>query len=465
MPVQDRMLRFVRPDAAAEVSAFLNSPLGRRFIEQGRLVRSVALDTRNDTLLEDYRRELGGGIVVEHDRIPFPSFPYEWPPEMLYAAAELTLGLAEDCLSEDGGFVLKDATPYNVLFRGPQPVFIDLLSFEPREPGDPTWRPCAQFVRTFLLPLALSRHYGIRLDQTLLARRDGLAPEDVYPLLKTRHRFTPPFLTLVSLPKWLGSTVEKEDRGIYRKRLLANPRKAAFILESMFRGLGRRLRNVRPRAGRASVWTTYMRPREGAKSYSSDQFAAKHAFVESVLGEHRPKRVLDIGCNTGHFSLLAAGAGASVVAVDRDPVVVGETWRSAKAQGADVLPLVVDVSRPTPGVGWHNQECASFLDRARGSFDAVLMLAVLHHLLVTERAPLASVLSLAAELTTDLLVIEFVGPADPMFRKLLRGRGDLYREITRDAFESGCRPLFDIVRSRQIEGADRWLYLLRKRPA
>ena len=125
---------------------------------------------------------------------------------------------------------------------------------------------------------------------------------------------------------------------------------------------------------------------------------------------------------TGHFSVITARAGTSVVAIDQDPLVIGELWREAAEQELDILALVVDLTRPSPAVGWCNNESQSFLDRARTSFDAVLMLALVHHLMVSERIPLTQILSLAAELTTDLLIVEFVSPGDPMFRRLLRGR-------------------------------------------
>ena len=91
------------------------------------------------------------------------------------------------------------------------------------------------------------------------------------------------------------------------------------------------------------------------------------------------------------------------------------------------------------------------------------MLAVIHHMLVTERVPLPDILALAAELTSNLAVIEYVGPEDSMFRRLVRGREELHRDLSPAVFEAACRPYFDVVRSRAIEGSHRRLYLLRKR--
>ena len=174
-------------------------------------------------------------------------------------------------------------------------------------------------------------------------------------------------------------------------------------------------------------------------------------------------RVLDIGCNTGHFSMLAAKSGASVVAIDSDPAVVGEVWCRARAEGLDILPLVVSLARPSPAIGWRNGEYPSFLDRARGSFDAVLLLAVLHHVLVTDGIPLPAIMDLAAELTTGICVTEFVGPGDPMFRLLLRGRESLYEELGTPVFEAACRRRFEVIGSRRLGNGERWLYLLGKK--
>jgi hypothetical protein len=151
----------------------------------------------------------------------------------------------------------------------------------------------------------------------------------------------------------------------------------------------------------------------------------------------------------------------SVVAVDADPIAVGRTWQMAAADRLSILPLVVDIARPTPGTGWQNSECESFVDRARGTFDAVMLLAISHHLLVTERVPLAVILDLIVDLTKDLVIYEWVGPEDPMFQRIARGRLELHRDLTTDLFESTAAAYFQIVLKTQV-ARDRWVYALRK---
>jgi len=394
-----RVLRFVTASAIPEFEDFLQTNCARQFIARKRIVSTRRLN-ENETAALRESPELQPvfdaqsiGAVFEHERIPFPSYPHEWPPEMLWAAGRLTLELAQAALAD--GFGLKDANPRNVLFRGSEPVFIDALSFERRNPGDPIWKPHAQFVRTFLLPLLANRRWGLPLAEIFMTRRDGLEPEDVYRLCGPLEKIKPRTLSLVSIPTWLSRRAGPDDQKIYQPHLLANTEKAQFILESLFKRLERTLDSLKPVAQKNSVWSDYM----ATHSYDDPAFAAKEKFVSEALREFQPARVLDAGANTGHFSALAAQTGAEVVAVDLDAACAGAIWRRAREQKFNILPLVLNLARPSPALGWRNGEYPSFLDRATGAFDGVLMLALIHHLLVTERIPLEEILRLAYDVT------------------------------------------------------------------
>jgi hypothetical protein len=460
--VGQRVLRVLGADSGADFEAFLLTPSARGFVSRRQLVQTRRLlEAEVAALLESpqwqsFLAARRPGAVFEHERIPFRSYPYEWPPEMLWEAGRLTLELAQTSL--DDGYGLKDATPYNVLFRGSEPVFIDAPSFEPRIAGDPVWRPYGQFVRTFLLPLLVNQRWGIRLADVFTTRRDGLEPQEVYRLLGLLERFRPRMLSLVSMPTWLRGKARAEGEQLYQPRVLADAEKARYIVGALLKQLRRALESLKP-TRKESVWSDYM----ATHSYAEPAFAAKEKFVDALLAEFKPKRVLDVGANTGHFSLRTAKAGADVVAVDLDPECVGAIWQQASEQKLPVLPLVVDFSRPSPPLGWRNGECPAFLNRATGTFDAVLMLALVHHLLVTERIPLEEILRLAAELTTSLLVVEFIPPEDGMFRQLARGREKLHLALNHQSFEQACAAHFDIVQSLLLPGTQRRLYGLKRK--
>ena len=451
-----RILRLVNSSSAVDLRAFLASRMTQELQDQGRLVRTKVLDSAQASY---YLRNAAFPIsteplVLEHQKVSFCSFPYEWPPEMLHAAATLTLDLARTFLAE--GFCLKDATPYNVLFEGPDPLFVDFLSFVKLDPCEFTWLAYGQFVRTFLLPLALSKHCNRPLDSLFLARRDGLEPEVVYQQLRLWDKLRLPFLTLATLPCWLASSAHES---LSARRRKASAEQARFILNMLLNRTSRTLRKLEPKATLTSAWSSY----PSLNNYSAGALAAKRGFVEEALRESSCKRLLDIGANLGHYSVMAAKLGCAVVAIDSDPVVCGQLWRRARQEKLNILPLVVDFSRPSPSVGWRNQESASFLERTRGQFDAVLMLALVHHLLVTERIPLQEIADMSAELTTNILLVEFIPRDDAMFQQICRGREALHSDLDTNSFESAFRKHFVPVRSLQLEGTGRKLYLWRKR--
>jgi SAM-dependent methyltransferase len=455
------ILRVLSSDGLADYDVFAGSATARRLVAERRLVGATRLgdeDVRALAADPALSAAVGGAAaVLRHERVAFPSYPYEWPAEMLHAAGVLTIDIARSVVDE--GLGLKDATPWNVLFRGPAPVFVDWLSIERRDPHDPLWLPAAQFERTFVLPLVAHRELGTPLDQVFLARRDGLDPEDLYRATGRLTRLKPSLLTSVTLPALLSRGKKAESASTYRPALIQDAERAQFVLTSAINRLGRSLRRLEPREA-DSHWTGYMR---GLTHYTDADFARKEQFVRRALDDSRPSRVLDVGCNTGHFSALAAAAGASVVGIDGDAASVGHVWRRASRESLDILPLVVNLARPSPATGWRNAESPSFLSRAAGHFDLVLMLAVLHHLLVTERVPLDDVVQLAAELTREAAVIEFVAPDDPMFQRLTRGRDRLHADLTAEVFERAVAPCFDIVAAERSESGTRALYHLRRR--
>jgi len=459
-----QLIRQVRAEFAPTYRALVAGDFFASHMDSGELVRTSTLEGPGISLAQLAKAQgcqapeaPEDDLLLLHEVVPFVSFPAEWPAEMLQAAGALTLDLAERGVQH--GIGLKDATPYNVLFRGPRPVFIDALSFEERDACDPIWLAQAQFMRTFLLPLLASSRLRLPLAALFLSRRDGMEPAELYRMLSPRRRFTPPFLGKVSLPVWLSGRAEAKGAAIYHPRRMPADQ-ARFVLAAQFRGLRRDLNRAAGAAQpAANSWSDYCR----TCSYDERSFAEKSSFLERFLAEARPGRVLDVGCNTGHFSRLAAAHGSQVVAIDQDAAVVGALWRTARRDGLDILPLVVDFARPTPALGWRNAETPSFLERCRGAFDAVFMLALVHHLVVTDQIPLAEVLALAAQVTRRYLVIEYVAPDDPQFKRLCRGRDALYQHLSTDYFESAAAVSFRILQKLETGNHGRRLYLMEKK--
>ncbi len=432
------VVRSIHHSHAADMLAFLETPLCRRLVAEGRLVSSQILSPATTT----------GPLLLIHPRIAFASFSWEWPPALWLAAAELTLTLCADLVKE--GWILKDGTPLNVLFQGANPVFVDVLSIQRLDERRPLWFAYGQFVRTFLLPMIAHSQLGWPLHSVLM-RRDGFEPEEIFTALPWPRRLTRPALTAITLPILLESifgsarsrtrtktspttgpsdTVHPAEISSSAILLKDDPELTRHIIGRSLTRLRKAMHTAMP-PPRRSTWTGYA---ENAPHYSGEDHLAKRRFVTEMLTRCRPHRVLDVGCNTGVYSRLAAAAGAEVVAIDTDLQAVDRLCCELRGDGSSILPLCVDLAHPTPATGWNNRETLSFLDRSTGHFDTVLMLAVLHHLLLTSQIPLDDIAALCRRITTHHLIVEWIPPTDPMFREVLRGREALYTHITESAF-------------------------------
>lgn len=436
-----KVLRHVRPAFAAEAESFLDLPLAKRWMESRRMVTTTIGG-----------RDADGSLLLEHERIEYPTYPWEWTPGQWAAAGELTLDLCEESLA--AGLILKDATPLNVLFRNADPVFVDVLSFDRRKPGSPIWLAYGQFVRTFLLPLAANRYLGWPLAASI-ERRDGYEPGDLYPHLSVARRWSAPLRSLVTLPHLLERKANASAAAGASPVREQRPEVATHVLRGTLKKLRRALRELTP-PPRASRWSDYTTT---ASHYSAEDHSRKAAFVERALAQAAPQHVLDVGGNTGHYSRIAVAAGARVVSWDTDIQAADANWREARAKHEPILPLVANIARPTPAVGWRNSESLSLLDRSEGAFDTIMMLGVIHHMLLIDQIPLPAIFDLVRRLTTRWAIIEWVPATDSQFQQLCRGRQDIYGHLDEAAFlaaaeGSFCRRLVENLPN----GRSLWLF-------
>jgi len=351
---------------------------------------------------EELAPDLLGHEVVE----PF-SYPYEWSFTMLADAALLHLDLVLEALGE--GLWTKDASAYNVTFRGPRPVFVDVGSFAPATGGP--WPGYRQFCQHFLFPLLLTAETGVDFRPWLRSSLDGLAAGDLARLLPVRARLRSRALRHVVLPV-LAQRMARRPGQRVADELAAS----GFTAELARASLDRLRATVAGLAWRPrSPWVDYGR----TCSYTPADRRAKGAFVAAALAERPPGTVWDLGTNDGTYARMAADAGARVVAVDGDAAAVDALYRRLRSLGGEppgILPLVVDLTNPSPAQGWRSEERAGLLARCRPT--EVLALAVVHHLCLVGGIPLAEVVAWLASLGAPV-VLELVHPEDPMADELL----------------------------------------------
>jgi SAM-dependent methyltransferase len=433
----DHAIRTLHTASQEAALVFVTSSFAKRLEARGDMVSSTVETQGEETRLL-------------HPRLAIPTYPWEWTPSQWHAAADLTLALGEEAVDE--GWVLKDATPLNILFNGPKPVLVDVLSFDPRDPQSSIWLAYGQYVRTFLLPLLVHKLLHWPLELTLF-RRDGYEPAEIVDALSLRQKFSPSVLWSVTLPAWIDRRKSSGVSQPTERKFEAGA--AAHILKRTMASLRKRTHASLPQSV-ASEWSDYTAV---LTHYTAEQSADKLAWVRAVIAETKPSRVLDIGANTGEFSSLAAESGAEVVALERDAAAADRLYKRSVAKKLPILTIHADLARPTPAVGWQNEEQSSLLQRLTGKFDLVLMLAVIHHLILMEQIPISAIMDLAHRLTRRYLILEWVPVTDPMFQSLMRGRDALYGALQEADFLHACTGRFSVLR-RHVLGNGRILFFL-----
>jgi|SRR5579871_6281319 len=386
-----------------------------------------------------------GWKVIRPRALNFISYPYEWSFGQLKDAALLTLSVQRRALER--GMSLKDATAFNVQFDAGKPILIDTLSFEKYQEGQP-WVAYRQMCQHFLAPLALMALRDIRLSQLFVTNLDGIPLDLTSSLLPNRTRFKLGLLVHLHLHAKMhrkhSSNVEKpaSNRKVGRTQLLG----ILDNLESAIRSL-----NWNPGG---TEWADYYQD----TNYTDAAMQQKRKIVGDFIDAAAPKTVWDMGANTGEFSRLASDRGIPTVAFDIDPAAVERNYRRVREKSEkNLLPLVMDLTNPSPAIGWNLDERMSLVQR--GPADVVLALALIHHLAISGNVPLADIARFFSRVGRKL-VIEFVPKNDSQVSRLLVVRKDIFTAYTQEAFEQEFSRWFTIDRREPVAGSQRVMYLM-----
>ncbi len=412
------------------------------------LVQERLLVPHEEVRLDDALQH-GAHAVIRPARIPFISYPYEWCFSQLKDAALTTLAVHERAIEK--GMALKDASAYNIQFLRGKPIFIDTLSFETYREGSP-WVAYRQFCQHFLGPLALMAHTDIRMNQLARIYLDGVPLDLASRLLPWVTRLRPSLMLHIHLHA--RSQARHADRAV---RPVSSGRTVSRIgmlgLIDSLKGAVRRL--VWRPAG--TEWGDYY----ADTNYSEDALRHKQQIVTDFLGGQSLGTLWDLGANSGLFSRLAAAQGARVIAFDVDPAAVEKNYvESRKSGDGRILPLLMDLTNPSPGIGWHGRERMSLTER--GPADGVLALALVHHLAISNNVPFAHLAEFFAEQCHTLL-IEFVPKTDSQVKRLLATREDVFPDYTQEHFVQQFSDCFDIEKSERVKDSDRVVYLMKRR--
>ncbi len=422
-------------------SLLIKSGLYQSLVDDGLLIPHEEVNT------EPYEPEKAYRVICP-ERIPFISYPYEWSFGQLKDAALITLAIQKHSL--DFGMTLKDSSAYNIQFWRGKPILIDSLSFEKYEDGKP-WIAYRQFCQHFLAPLALMSYRDVRLSQLLRTHIDGIPLDLASKLLPFRTHFNFPLLTHIHLhaitqKRYAGKKIDLDssNRVVNKTGMLG----IISSLESIIRQL-----NWNPEE---TEWADY----DSTHNYTDASFKHKKLIVKTYLERVSPETVWDLGANTGVFSRLASQQMINTVAFDIDPGAVELNYRKSVAGNEKYLvPLILDMTNPSPDLGWHNQERRSLIKR--GSPDLLLALALVHHLVIANNISFDYVARFMADLS-HWLIIEFVPKEDPQTQRLLSSREDIFVDYSQKSFEKVFGIYFQIEDSVVIKNTKRKLYLMKK---
>ena len=464
-------------DRDGVIGGSFRDPSGNVFLHKGELYRSVSQSYKQDydLLLSSglYADLSQRGLLVQHSEvnlpeavsslnlgtacykvikpalIPFISYPYEWCFSQLQDAALLTLDLHAAAFEK--GMVLKDATAFNVQFIGSKPIFIDTLSFEKYQDGSP-WVAYKQFCEHFLAPLLLMSKIDVRLKQLFVAFPNGIPLDLVSRLLPLNTWLKPSILMHIHLhaSSQRRHANSSPDRKRETKVQISQTAMLGLIdnLKSLVKGLTWKIGGTE--------WADYY----NNTNYSTSAMSDKERIVDQFIRSVAPQSCWDLGGNDGTFSRLAARAGAYTICADIDPSAVEKNYLAARqARANSLLPLVIDLTNPSPALGWAHQERSSLVER--GPAELIVALALIHHLAISNNVPLDLLAKFFAS-AGNALLIEFVPKNDSQVQKLLSSRADIFPNYNQDEFERIFGRYFKIESRESVAGSVRTLYLMRK---
>ncbi len=410
--------------------------------KQGLLVKSVEVDIQPADKENAYR-------VIQPEELPFISYPFEWSFSQYKDAALATLQIQKKAFEK--GFILKDASAYNIQFVNGGALLIDTLSFDTYIQGEP-WVAYRQFCQHFLAPLALMALTDIRLSQLMRVYIDGIPLDLASKLLPGSTKLN---LGLnLHIHTHAAAQLKYADDTSAKKQNKGQMNRNAFLglvdsLESTIKGL-------MPK-GVKTEWGHYY----DDTNYSDSSMKEKRDLVGKLVAQASPKTLWDLGANTGYFTRVASEQGIFSIAFDIDPLAVEQGWQEVKARKeSHLLPLVLDLTNPSPSLGWANQERSSFLQR--GPADCVMALALIHHLAISNNVPLNTLAEFFAQ-AGKWLIIEFVPKEDSQVQRLLATREDIFPDYTLEGFENAFSDVYRVRAKEPIAGSKRWLFLLERK--
>lgn len=393
---RSQLYRGIKRHDAEFYRNLVQSPLVRELMKDGLLVATEVTDLTHPDF----------ALILKHAVLPVVTYPYEWSSEALKSAALLMLELQKRLTKEK--LYLRDPHPWNIVFEGTKPVFVDIGAIMPIPSS---YWPLREAVhRHYLNPLRLMAAGRGRIARALLREPDqeGVFDEEAYAVLEglTGERLRRRFFSIAR------AVLPLEFRRKWRKNLAPLP---VLSPEARLQSARRQISSVELPKAKAG-WPEYYG--DALPSFSSEEYwSAKERSVNDVLRKTNPKTVLDIGSNAGWYSEFAARQGARVIAIDTDEHCIDRLYRRARQEKLDIQPLVMNALGPSGGDGLQQRLFPPATSRLRSEF--VMALALEHHFVFRNMLKFDQITEALADFTQKWLLVEFIPRGDGVVERYL----------------------------------------------
>ena len=443
-----RILRGLSHNALTTYNALVEQEFFKKLLNSSEVVKTnLLLEDQNEVkkILAD-----GWAAVIEHEPIPFITYPYEWTFSMLKDAALLHLKLIEKSL--ENGWTMKDATPYNIQWIGSKPIFIDIPSFQPWKVGDP-WVGYRQFCSMFLTPLLLKAHLGIDHLPQLRSYLDGIPPTEAIKYFSGIKSLKKGVLSHIVFPAKVEKSIEKKERDDAPAAKRSSGKQSLAMVLGLVQSLTRLVQKLSIK-NEHTDWSQY----DKTHSYNEIDFELKKDFISKHASSTHRNYIWDIGCNTGTFSRIFSENCKNVISIDGDHNAVEQLYLVEKQDPtSNILPLVMNIGNISPNQGWAGKERLAFDHRIKP--DLVLCLALIHHIRLSANIPNYLFLKWLRSLDAEI-IIEFVNRNDEMVEKLLTNKKEQYEDYNLDQFIQDTGEYFTIKDRTSLKEGKRELFYL-----
>ncbi len=309
------------------------------------------------------------------------------------------------------------------------------------------WCAYKQFCQHFLAPLALMVHVDVRLSSLLKNYIDGIPLDLASRLLPFKTKLNLSIFSHIHLhakgqKKFENRVVKKSKNNLSKFGMLT----IVDSLESMISNFQWKLSH--------SEWSDYYND----TNYSESSLQNKVKIISELLDKTETKFLWDLGANTGFLTRIATQKGINCIAFDIDTDAIEKNYQQIKKnRETNILPLFLDLTNPSPAIGWSNDERDGLFNRRLP--DTTLAMAIIHHLAISNNIPLDKIGAFFQKITKNL-IIEFVPKEDSQVQRLLATREDIFPDYTIANFENEFSLYFKIVERVQVEGTCRIIYLL-----